>query len=75
MRHWLKDIREKSGYSQYAISRLTGLSQSYYASVESGTRGEKLPVPTAKKIAKALNFDWTKFYEESERNPKPDKAS
>ena len=29
-------------------------------------RGNPLPVDTAKKIAEALGFDWTKFYEEEQ---------
>ncbi len=65
MRHWLVEIREKSGLSQYGVARLTGLSQSYYAGIEVGVRGNKLPVNTAKRIADALGFPWQKFYDES----------
>lgn len=63
MREWLKELREKKEFSQFAVAKLAGISQSYYASIECGTRGDKLPVGTAKKIAKVLKFDWIKFYE------------
>lgn len=64
MREWLRVIRERSGYSQYKVARLAGISQGYYASIETGDRGSKLPVDTAKKIAQALQIDWTLFYDD-----------
>jgi len=66
MRTWLVDIRKAQGKSTYAVAKICGISQSFYSSIENESRGEKLPVPTAKKIAAALGFDWTKFYEEKE---------
>ena len=64
MREWLRVIRERNGYSQYKIAKLAGISQGYYASIETGGRGSKLPVDTAKKIAQALRIDWTLFYDD-----------
>ena len=64
MRNWLIEIREKIGISQYKAAELAGISQSYYASIEVGSRGNPLKVDIAKKIANALGFEWTKFYEE-----------
>ena len=61
MRKWLKEIRKSLGMSQYEAAKASGISQSYFGAVELGTRN--VPVPTAKKIAAALGFDWTKFYE------------
>lgn len=61
---WLKDFRTKLGLSQKKVADICGISQQYYAFIESGERGSKLPVPTAKKIAAALGFDWTEFYNE-----------
>lgn len=63
MRHWLAQIREGAGLTQYETASKAGISQSYYAAIESGQRGGKLPQPTALKIAEALSFDWTRFYE------------
>lgn len=64
MRNWLKNIRESKGYSTYKAAELSGISQSYYFAIESGERGNPLNVDVAKKIARALDFPWTKFYEE-----------
>ena len=65
MRVWLKDIRTAAGYSTYKTAELAGISQSYYASIEAGARGNPLNVDVAKKIAEALGFDWTRFYEDT----------
>lgn len=64
MRHWLIAIRKNKGLSQYEVARLANISQSYYAEIETGVRGKALKVPVAKAIAGALEFDWTRFYEE-----------
>ena len=65
MRTWLKELRTAAGYSTYKVAELAGISQSYYASIEAGARGNPLNVDVAKKIAKALCFDWTRFYDSS----------
>lgn len=66
MRKWLKEIRASKGIPQSEAAVICGISQSYYAAVEVGTRN--VPVPTAKKIAAALGFDWQRFYED-EKTP------
>ena len=66
LRHWLVRIREGAGLSQYETAFKAGISQSYYAAIESGQRGGKLPQPTALTIAEALSIDWTRFYEEDQ---------
>ena len=63
---WLKEIRETHEMSQAAVAKAAGISQQYYQFIESGARGKKLPVPTAKAISAVLGFDWTKFYEDEE---------
>ena len=67
MRTWLKEIREKAGLSSYKAAELAGISQSYYFSIETGNRGNPLNVDVAKKIAEALGFDWTRFYEDENK--------
>lgn len=64
MRLWLKDIRERQKMNTYEAANAAGISQSYYSSIENGTRGNPLNVDIAKKIAEALGFEWTRFYEE-----------
>ena len=66
MRWWLVRIRENKGLSQYGVASRAGISQSYYALIETGQRGNPLNVNIAKQIATALSFDWTKFYIETE---------
>ena len=66
MRQWLVTMREKKGISQYKAADLAGISQSYYAAIETGARGKPLSVDIAKKVATALGFDWQRFYEEPE---------
>ena len=67
MRIWLADLRKAKGFSQYKVAELAGVSQSYYASIETGARGKPLSVNTAKKIAETLEFDWTMFYENEKK--------
>ncbi len=63
MRKWLAEIRKERRMSQQETADAAGISQSYYASIEIGIRGKPLGVPVAKAIAKALDFDWERFYE------------
>lgn len=71
MRTWLVDIRTASGKSQQGVADASGISQSYYAGIELGTRGKPLAVPIAKRIAAVLGFDWTRFYDEDEGRSPP----
>jgi len=66
MRKWLADLREAQGLTQHKVADLAGISQSYYAAIETGERGNPLNVDIAKKIAKALDFDWQLFYPDDE---------
>ena len=66
MRGWLKDMRKAKGMSMAVLARKIDISESYYCQIENGTRNT--PVPTAKKIAAALGFDWQRFYED-EKTP------
>ena len=64
MRTWLVEIRKAAKKSQQAVADAAGISQTYYAGIETGARGKPLGVPVAKAIAGALGFDWTWFYDE-----------
>ena len=61
MRDWLVDIRRKRNESQQEIANTVGIAQSTYASLETGARSPS--VDMAKRIASALGFDWTRFFE------------
>ena len=59
MRDWLVEIRGPK--SQYKVAEEIGIAQSTYASIETGSR--RPSVEMAKRIAKAMGFEWTRFYE------------
>lgn len=65
MRSWLASIRGSKGLTQKAVAEKTGISRSFYAGIEQGTRNPK--VQTAKMIAAQLGFDWTLFFEKNGR--------
>ncbi|MFR5787820.1 MAG: helix-turn-helix transcriptional regulator [Christensenellales bacterium] len=60
----LKHARERKGLSTYEAARLSGVSQSHYFMIENGQRNAS--PKTAKKIAKILGIDWTKFFDDRE---------
>lgn len=60
MRSWLVDLRGER--SQQELANKIGMSQSGYALIETGSR--RPSVETAKKIASAMGFDWTRFFED-----------
>jgi Helix-turn-helix. len=52
MRTWLKEYRILKGMTQDDVAVAINISRPYYTRIENGTRGEPLPVPTAKKLQK-----------------------
>lgn len=64
--HYLKKIRQERHLTQQQIADIIGISRQYVGLLEIGVRGKKLPVPTAKKIAAALNIDWREIYKDEE---------
>lgn len=60
----LKSYRKKAGLTQQEVADICEMERAYYAMIELGYR--KPSVKVAKKIGKALDFDWTEFYEECE---------
>lgn len=65
MRDWLEAIRVEQKMSQKDVSEAVGISQASYCNIEKGKRS--VAVETAKKIARVLGFDWTRFYETDEK--------
>jgi putative transcriptional regulator len=58
-RLWL--IEKRGSLTQSQVALLAGISRSAYSNVE---RGKGLSVSVAKKIAKALKFNWQIFFDE-----------
>ena len=63
MKDWLKEIRTKKGLTQAQVAEAAGFKPHYISMIESGKRGKSLPIESAKRIASALGFCWTRFYE------------
>ena len=59
---WLKEKRREAQKTQEEVARAAQVSQPSYANIEAGRRTPS--VPTAKRIAAALGFEWQRFYEE-----------
>lgn len=59
MLKWLVEMR--GDRSQAALAKEIGIPQSTYAAIEVGIRHPS--VPMAKRIAEAMGFCWTKFFE------------
>lgn len=59
LRAWL--IKKRSGLTQRQVAGMAGISRSYYAEIETGTKTPK--VAAAKRLGEALGFDWKLFYD------------
>lgn len=62
IRDWLKEIRMSRNLTQEQVANLSKISRTMLTEIENGNANPS--VETAKKIANALNFDWTLFYKE-----------
>lgn len=60
----LKYLRQNKGLTQDKISKLIGISKSYYVMLESHTRTPS--VKLAQKLSKILNFPWEDFFNSKE---------
>jgi putative transcriptional regulator len=59
-RTWLLEYRGDK--TQQEVADKAGIERSYYTQIENGDRNPS--VDTAKKIATALDFNWTIFFED-----------
>lgn len=55
-------LRKSSGKSQAEIAQIIGITRAAYSNIENGKRRPSVEV--AKRIAAALGFEWTRFYED-----------
>lgn len=63
----LREKRKAKGCTQKVLSKTTGLTQSMISNIENGQRMPS--VESAKKLGKALEFDWSELFEENEKEP------
>ena len=59
-RTFLKEARRAKGLTMKALSQLCEISEGAYCNIELGKRN--VSVSVAKKIAKVLDIEWTKFF-------------
>jgi len=69
-RNWLIKIRTDKNMTQEQVAIQSDIERAYYTQIELGVRRPSVSV--AKRIASALDFDWTVFFDnkcsESEQN-------
>lgn len=63
-REWLIELRIKKKFTQEQLAEVCGTTQMTVSNIENGTRRPSTDL--AQKLAKALKFKWTKFYEETD---------
>jgi len=61
MRDWLRNKRLEKQLTQAQLAEIVGADATMISKIEVGER--RPSVELAKKIAAALGFDWTRFYE------------
>jgi len=62
VRCWLKEQRDKKGFTHEDVAERVGISRSYYTLIESGCKTPSVDV--AKAIGQVLDFSWTIFFED-----------
>jgi len=63
MRNWLKTIRrESNNLTQEQVAKMAGVSRTMITEIENGKANPSVEV--AKRIAAALDFEWTWFFED-----------
>lgn len=61
LRTWMKEERQRQGITQKHLAKMCHTGQDVICRIE---RGVEPRITTAKKIAKILDIDWTRFYED-----------
>lgn len=61
MENWLTKLRLEKNLTQDEVAQLSNIPRTTYSSIEQGRR--RPSVEKAMKIADALDFEWTLFFE------------
>ncbi|WP_203334326.1 helix-turn-helix transcriptional regulator [Planococcus beigongshangi] len=73
MREWLKTKRLEAGLTQEEAAKKAGIARTTYAMIEQGERDPSVSV--AAKIAGALKFKWTIFFDNKVHETRNEKRS
>lgn len=66
MKDWLTKLRVEKGMTQDDVAKLADMARTTYSSIEQGRR--RPSVENAMRIASALGFEWTLFFEKELRD-------
>ena len=69
IRKWLQEIRQNKNMLHKDVATASGIERAYYTMIENGTRTPSVAI--AKRIASALGFDWTYFFDNKSNESKP----
>ena len=64
MRKYLKDLRKKSGLTQFEIAKKLEIADSSYTMIELGERQKDMSISFAEKLSKAFNVPVSMIMEE-----------
>lgn len=56
MREWLKNSRTEKGFTMKELGAKLGVSESYYCSIEAGTRQKKMDLTLVAALSSALEL-------------------
>lgn len=56
MREWLKEAREKKGFTMKQMGEKLNITESYYCAIEAGTRQRKMDITLAYGLSAALGM-------------------
>lgn len=69
-RQWL--VKARGGLTHGQVAQQAGIKRQYYTMIECGAR--KPSVAVAKRIASALKFDWTIFFDDIGNETSPSES-
>ena len=73
MRSWLKEKRLEHGYTMKQLGEKLGISESYYSTIEAGTRQKKMDIMLVSGLSGALDVPVSQIAEwESMPDPEPE---
>lgn len=61
---WLEETRRDKGMTQQDLAQAIGINRASLSKLENGKMNPSIGL--AKKLGKALGFEWTRFYEDTE---------
>lgn len=56
MRSWLKEARQKSGFTMKQMGQKLGITESYYCTIESGERQKNMDISLVSGLSSALGI-------------------